>query len=166
MILSVGKIIHTPGEKIDFQYSMDLSSVDFGGYCPVAEPVVVTGNIRNTADVLMLTGEMSTTLHAVCDRCGKEFKSPKTIHFECMLAEELEDEENEEIVLIENGNVDLGDIARTAFILNMDTKLLCSEDCKGLCYKCGANLNTEVCNCKRDVDPRFAALAKLLDSKE
>ena len=61
--------------------------------------------------------------------------------FACMLAEELQNEENDEIVLLEDGMVDVGDLARTAFILDMDTKTLCSEDCKGLCPRCGADLN-------------------------
>ncbi|MDY5613643.1 MAG: DUF177 domain-containing protein, partial [Dysosmobacter sp.] len=55
--------------------------------------------------------------------------------------------------------------ARTAFILEMDTKTLCSEDCKGLCPRCGADLNLGPCSCKKEVDPRLAALAKLLENK-
>ena len=48
----------------------------------------------------------------------------------------------------------------------MDTKTLCSEDCKGLCPGCGVNLNHEACRCKKQVDPRLAALAKLLEQPE
>lgn len=54
MLLSVREIINTPGKKISFQFSMDLSCVEFGGYCPVAEPVVVTGTVRNMAGVLVM----------------------------------------------------------------------------------------------------------------
>ena len=65
---------------------------------------------------------------------------------------------------MENDAFDLGDLARTAFILDMDTKTLCSEDCKGLCPRCGADLNQGPCSCKKkDVDPRLAVLAKLLE---
>ena len=64
-----------------------------------------------------------------------------------------------------NGKVDVEDLARTAFILGMDTKTLCSEDCKGLCARCGADLNLGPCSCKKEVDPRLAALAKLLENK-
>ena len=53
----------------------------------------------------------------------------------------------------------------TTFVLNMDSKLLCSEDCKGLCSRCGANLNLGPCDCKPEPDPRFAALQQLLDKK-
>ena len=99
----------------------------------------------------------------VCDRCGKEFKKAKNVSFACMLAEELQNEDNDEIVLLEDGVVDVGELARTAFILDMDTKTLCSEDCKGLCPRCGADLNLGPCSCKKETDPRLAVLAKLLE---
>ena len=67
------------------------------------------------------------------------------------------------IEMLENGEVDVGDLAYTAFLLAMDTKHLCSEDCKGLCPGCGVNLNREPCRCKKQVDPRWAALEQLLD---
>ena len=99
----------------------------------------------------------------MCDRCGKAFVQEKDVLFACMLAEELQNEENDEIVLLEDGMVDVGDLARTAFILDMDTKTLCSEDCKGLCPRCGADLNLGPCSCKKETDPRLAVLAKLLE---
>ena len=120
MLLDVKKIINAPGEKIDFQFTMDLSDVDFGGRYPVQNPVVVTGDVRNVAGMLMLRFTAETTLHAVCDRCLKEFERAKTVHYETMVAEELEDEDNDEILLMEDGVIDLGDLAQTMFILEMD----------------------------------------------
>jgi uncharacterized protein len=160
MLISVGQIIHTPGKRIDFQFSMDLSDVDFGGYRPVAEPVVVTGSIRNSADVLEMTVRMSTTLHAVCDRCAKHFERLFEAEYSCLLAQELQNEEtDDDIVLLDSeGRVDAENAAREAFILGMDTKMLCSPDCRGLCPRCGADLNLGPCGCKKENDPRWAAL--------
>ena len=139
--------------------------MEFGGRCPISRPVQVDGEVRNSADVLELSLTAQTTLDAVCDRCGKAFLQEKTISYTCLLAEELENEENDEIVLLEDGKVDVGDLACIAFILGMDTKTLCSEDCKGLCPRCGADLNLGPCSCKKETDPRLAALAKLLENK-
>ncbi len=50
-----------------------------------------------------------------------------------LLAETLEDEENDDIVLLEHGEVDLDEVFTTALVLAMDSKHLCAEDCKGLC---------------------------------
>lgn len=166
MLLNVQKIINAPGERIDFQFELDMSDVDFGGRYPVQNPVVVTGDVRNVAGMLLLQFEASSVLDAVCDRCLKPFAQPKTIHYECMLADELADEENDDILLLEDGCVDLGDLARTMFILEMDTKTLCSEDCKGICPGCGVDLNQGSCTCKKEVDPRLAVLAKLLEKDQ
>lgn len=165
MFFNVKSILHTPGKQLDFQFEMDLTDVEFNGRYPVSRPVTVEGWVRNTADILDLDLTARTTLDAVCDRCGKEFSQDKEIAFSCMLAESLENEENDEIVLLEDGMVDVGDLARTAFILGMDTKTLCSEDCKGLCSRCGADLNLGPCSCQKEVDPRLAVLAKLLENK-
>ena len=167
MVLNVQKIINAPGERMDFQFDLDLSGVDFGGRYPVQKPVVVSGDVRNVAGMLLMQFEANTVLDAVCDRCLKEFSQDKEIRYECMLADELEDEENDDIILLENDEVDLGDLVRTMFILDLDTKTLCSEDCKGLCPKCGADLNQGSCGCvTKTVDPRWAALAKLLEKDQ
>lgn len=165
MLIDVRPILRTPGKTLDFQFELDLSDMEFAGRYPISRPVAVEGTIRNTADVLWLELTARSTLDAVCDRCGKAFSQEKEVPFRCMLAEELQNEDNDEIVLLEEGKVDVGDLARTAFILEMDTKTLCSEDCKGLCPRCGADLNLGPCSCKKEVDPRLAALAKLLENK-
>lgn len=165
MILDVRSILHTPGKRLPFQFTLDLSDMEFAGRHPVSRPVAVEGEVSNSADVLTLTLSAVSTLDAVCDRCGKEFEKEQETTFSCMLAEELQSEDSDDIVLLEAGTVDVGELARTAFILGMDTKTLCSEDCKGLCPRCGANLNEGPCSCKREIDPRLAALAKLLENK-
>ena len=165
MLLDVKPILRDPAKQLTFQFEMDLSDLEFSGRHPVSRPVVVEGQAYSSADVLLLDLTARSTLDAVCDRCGKEFLQDKEIPYSCMLAEELQDEDNDEIVLLEEGKVDLADLARTAFILGMDTKTLCSEDCKGLCPRCGADLNLGPCSCKKEADPRFAVLAKLLENK-
>lgn len=165
MVIDVRPILHTPGKRLDFRFALDLSDLEFDGGRPVSRPVSVEGEIRNTADLLELALTARTTLDAVCDRCGKAFLLEKETDWRCMLAEELQSEESDEIVLLEDGTVDAGELARTAFILDMDSKTLCSEDCKGLCPRCGADLNLGPCSCGREPDPRLAALASLLENK-
>ena len=165
MLLNVNKLLHTPDAAQDVQFTMDLSDMEFGGGYPVSQPVTVEGRLRNKAGVLLCTLEASTTLHCVCDRCAKPFRKDKTVTYQCVLAEERQSDDDEDIVLLEHDEVDLGEVARTAFILEMDTKNLCSPDCKGLCPGCGADLNVEPCRCKKAVDPRLAKLAQLLEDR-
>lgn len=166
MQLNVTPILYTPGEQLDFHFDLDLCDLTFAGRHPVSRPVAVEGLVRNTADVLELHLTAQTTLDAICDRCGKVFLQERIVPFTCLLATELVNGENDEIVLLEKGTVDVGDLARTAFVLEMDTKTLCSEDCKGLCSRCGADWNVGPCSCGKEVDPRLAVLAKLLENKQ
>lgn len=166
MRLNVNRVLHTPDSQEKFRFELDLTDFEFEGYYPVTRPVVVDGQVYNKAGIVHCEFQAHTTLRSVCDRCANEFDNPKSVSFSCVLAEEKQEEDNEDIVLLEKDEVDLAELARTAFILDMDTKTLCSEDCKGLCPGCGVNLNEEPCRCKKAVDPRLAALAKLLDQDE
>ena len=74
-----------------------------------------------------------------------------------------EDSEDEGVFPLEADAADLEEIVRTVFVLNLDSKLLCKPDCKGLCCRCGKNLNDGPCGCQKELDPRFAALQQLLN---
>ena len=163
MRLDLRNIIHVPEASKSFQFQMDLSGLEFYGEHLITRPVQIEGSVTNHAGALVLEGTASSLLDLVCDRCGKKFSREKVVELNCLLAAELEDEENDEIYLLEGNEVDLDEVAGTAFILAMDTKNLCSDDCKGLCAKCGADLNNGPCGCRPEVDPRLAALAQLLD---
>ena len=165
MRLNLRDIIHQPGASVPFSFQLELSELDFFGSKPFAHPVEVSGQVRNQAGALVLEGEAHTTLEVVCDRCLKPFSEELVLPVEHLLAETLEDEENDEIILLDGTELDLDQVVTEAFVLEMDTKNLCSDDCKGLCAKCGADLNLGPCGCRPEVDPRLAALAQLLDNK-
>ena len=165
MLLGLSNIIDCPGASVSFSTSVDLSDLQYGECYPVSEPVEALGKVRNTAGVLKMTGSIRTTNHGVCDRCTTEYEEVVEIPLDVVLVTELASEENEDewVFPLEGNNADLEDIVRTVFVLNMDSKLLCKPDCKGLCCRCGANLNDGPCNCQKEIDPRFAALKQLLE---
>jgi len=163
MRLDLRDIIHIPGAVRDFSYELDLSQVRLYGEKPFDRPIQVSGSVRNAAGALELAGTARTVLDTRCDRCLKPLELPMEVPVETLLAEELEDEESDEIVLLENGQADLDEIFTTACVLALDGKHLCKENCKGLCPTCGADLNKGPCGCKKELDPRLAVLAKLLD---
>ena len=165
MLLGLSKIIDCPGASVSFSDSVDLRDLRYGNSFPVTEPVEASGTVRNTAGVLMMTGTISTTLHGVCDRCAADFTSDVEFTIDVVLVTELSNEENEDewVFPLEGDSADLEDIIRTVFVLNLDSKLLCKPDCKGLCCRCGKNLNHESCSCQKELDPRFAALKQLLE---
>ena len=165
MLLGLSKIIDCPGASVPFSTSVDLSDLVYGQSRPVSEPVLASGTVRNTAGVLVMTGEITTTIHGVCDRCAADFDSYVEFPLDVVLVTEFSNEENEDewVFPLEGDSADLEDIVRTVFVLNLDSKLLCKEDCKGLCCRCGKNLNDGPCSCQKELDPRFAALKQLLE---
>ena len=165
MLLGLSQIIDRPSASVPFSVSVDLSDLCYGVSYPVSEPVLAEGNVRNTAGVLVMQGSIATTIHGICDRCASEFHRKVEFPIDVVLVTKLESEENEDewVFPLEGDSADLDDIVRTVFVLNLDSKLLCKEDCKGLCPQCGKNLNDGPCNCRKELDPRFAALKQLLE---
>ena len=165
MLLGLSHLLDTPGGVVPYDTSLYLSQMEFGGSTPLTEPVHAVGQVRNTAGVLVMTGELTTRLHGSCDRCAREFERELVIPLEVVLVERLEtdDYDNPWLFELKDGKADLDEILTTAVVLNMDSKLLCSEECKGMCSKCGADLNLGPCGCKPELDPRLAVLQQLLD---
>ena len=165
MLLDLSKIIDCPGASVSFSASVDLSDLQYGESFPVTEPVEASGTVRNTAGVLVMNGSVHTTIHGVCDRCASDFDAFVEFPIDVVLVTELSNEENEDewVFPLEGDSADLEDIVRTVFVLNLDSKLLCKPDCKGLCCRCGKNLNDGPCSCQKELDPRFAALKQLLE---
>ena len=165
MLLGLAKIIDNPGASVSFSTSVDLSDLCYGVSYPVTEPVRAEGTVRNTAGVLVMTGDITTCIHGICDRCAESFD--REVHFpiDVVLVTEMANEENEDewVFPLEGDSADLEDIIRTVFVLNMDSKLLCKPDCAGICCRCGKNLNDGPCGCQKEIDPRFAALRQLLN---
>ena len=137
MLLRLSKIIEVPDSALPFETQLDLHEMQFGGCFPVQEPVAAK-----------FEREVSYPVH-------------------CVLTTELEneDEADEWTFLLQDDTADLDEILTTAFVLNMDSKLLCKPDCKGLCFRCGKNLNEGPCDCRAESDPRLAVLEQLLDDK-
>ena len=167
MKLNLERLAREPGAALPFDYVLDLSPVEWNGGRPFADGVRVTGKVRNRAGALVLSATLSTELSLVCDRCAQPFRREKTVEYETLLASELANGESDDIVLLDrDGELDLDGLMTEVFLLEMDTKNLCAEDCRGLCPGCGADLNREPCRCKKEIDPRLAKLAQLLERQE
>lgn len=165
MRLNLKDIIEISGAHLPFRFEVDTEGLDFEGVQGFTVPAVASGEVRNHAGALSVTGEIKGEIECLCARCLKSFKKELYIPIEAYLAEELQDEELEDTYLLDGDFVDLGEIANDALVLNMDQKFLCSENCKGICPKCGKDLNDGPCDCGEDQDPRLAVLAQLLEKE-
>ena len=74
----------------------------------------------------------------------------------------VENEDQDDYIVLPDLVLELDALAEEDLVLNLPSKVLCQEDCKGLCPTCGKNLNDGPCDCKEPVDPRLAGLLDLL----
>lgn len=162
MKMDLKKLFDTVGASEPIDCSLDFSKESLYGYAPFQQPVQVTGKIENRAGVVRLVFSVKSDLSLRCDRCLKAFEKPVAYTFSHILVRELSGEDDDtEFVVCADGQLDLGELARADLLLELPTKVLCSEDCKGLCPKCGKDLNFGPCECKKDIDPRWQALSDL-----
>lgn len=168
MLLDLSKLIDCPGSSVDFRVQIDLSDLMFGSCLPVTEPVTASGTVRNKAGVLVADGTVATTLHGVCDRCASSFVREVFFPLRAVLVTELANAQDEDqwTFLLKNDCADLDEIVNTTFVLSMDSQLLCKEGCKGLCCRCGKNLNDGPCDCRPEPDSRMAVLQQLLKKND
>lgn len=162
MLLNLREIIEIPGGSVPFECELETELLDFPSVVSYKAKPRAVGAVKNEAGVLHLTGKLVAEMVCVCDRCGAEFDSVKELELDATIVEE-DTGVNPELFVLEGDEIDLSEVLSTCFILDMETKFLCSEDCKGLCSGCGKNLNLGACECRKPVDPRFAVLEQLLD---
>ena len=162
MRINLCEIIEMPGKSLPFSCELETERL----MCPSIKTFLSSpeaeGEIVNTAGALTLLGTLRSDMLLVCDRCGCEYDSVKETQLEATIVEE-DTGVNPELFVLEGDGVNLTEIVETLFILDMETKFLCREDCKGLCSACGRNLNLGPCGCRKQIDPRFAVLEQLLD---
>ncbi|MBI4276934.1 MAG: DUF177 domain-containing protein [Armatimonadetes bacterium] len=140
----------------------------------VAFPAPVTGQVTLThlGETLDLRGTVTTTVTLVCGKCLRPFEhslaASITEQFwmappERPVGQEVAlTEEDFVFPLGEGKTLDLTEVVRQHLLLELPMVPQCSEDCRGLCPRCGANLNTGPCGCAgREIDPRLAALQRL-----
>ncbi len=165
MIIDLKRIFVNDNSSLTVDYSLDLSTVEYLGEFPLKTPVSISGAVSNSASLVRLEADISYEYEAPCDRCGKTSVAKHTVQIEKSLASSIEGEESDTILLVPDMKLDLDELIYTEVMLSLPMKHLCNENCKGICSKCGKNLNDGKCDCpEREIDPRLAALAELLNN--
>ncbi len=163
MLLDLHEIIEVPGGHVPFRCELDRERIDFPALVSFSGPVTAAGEVRNSAGILTLDAVVEADMTVRCDRCGADFPRALSVPVTATLKADPDEDDYADLFPLEGDTADVSDVLETCFILSMDQKFLCSEDCKGLCDKCGKNLNDGPCGCGRTIDPRMAVLSQLLD---
>ena len=113
---------------------------------------------------LLLQGTIQAELHLECVRCLDPFDLPVTLELEdTYTLPGVAPESKDSLTVGDDGTLDLTPLLREQAWLAIPMKALCSEDCRGICPNCGANLNKKRCKCSTEhIDPRLSALKELL----
>jgi uncharacterized protein len=153
------------GIALDIEESIDTNSV--------FSPVSARLSIEKAGEEIMVKGDLRAEIKLICSRCLKEYNGKLTVPVDVVYrpVEELKDEahlnevKSEELDLdfYSGEEIDLLDLIKEQVELNIPMKPLCDDACKGICPKCGTDLNIRSCTCSvKDIDPRFESLKKLL----
>lgn len=130
----------------------------------------VFGKITNNAGYMRLTLKAELPYVGECARCLDTVRGvfsldfERTVVTEGMVSEERLEESVDEYIVIDDGKLVIDDAVREELLIDFPRKLLCSEDCEGLCPKCGKPKKEGDCGCvTKEIDPRLEVLKKLLD---
>lgn len=141
---------------------------DAGNYPDVvefAEPVRIEGTLKNEDDVFVLDAKGQTTMLVACSCCLTPVRKELCFDIKERFAHTGRDDDETETFT--GDQIDLADVVRRGIIGELPMKLVCREDCKGLCPICGKNLNEGDCGCDRTVrDLRFEGLMALFSNDE
>jgi uncharacterized protein len=147
----------------------DLNPVD--ERVNLSAPATVNGKIRLAGNEVFVNGHVDARAEVECDRCLKPVELPVNADFELeyITGSEYESsavaeltEAEMSVAVFDGEALDVDEIVKEQILLAVPTRMLCREDCKGICPQCGTNRNTGECNCEtKEIDPRWAALKDL-----
>ncbi len=130
-------------------------------------PVHVQAVLEKTGHQIHLRINLQTIAQFTCDRCLDEFERPMSSNYEIVYTSEQAaasagHDEEMQFLSPDTNVLDLGEDVRQFLILAVPQKVLCNDNCLGLCPKCGANRNKGGCNCSpEERDPRWDGLKKV-----
>lgn len=170
ILLDVSVLFNGAAAELPFAFTISPEDTEKTLDLSFAEDVKVTGRAYEKAhgvgkaeSFVELTFTLEGAYDTHCARCTKDLHRPFFLEKTYGLTKHLKDDDDAYIE-VPSGVLDVYELCETAFYLELPTKVLCKEDCKGLCTVCGHDLNEGECGCDRSFK-RFALkeLEKLLD---
>ena len=163
MIINFSDLLAKGSRKKEINLSFEFQPLEFEGEeIKAVSAVDVVGQVSSKEDILELKANVKTNLELICSRCLDTFIYPIDIDIEERFTKNEELHDDEELIFVMDDKLDIIQIVVNSIISTLPIKRLCKEDCKGLCSQCGANKNTEKCQCDDfDVDIRLAKLREL-----
>lgn len=169
MIINLTDVFTSEGKDRRESLQVELDEFSYlGNQYRICEKSPLIMNFSNIGKgKALLGGRLKLVLEIPCDRCLRPVKEPLEIDFsqELYSPEILEPEEEDEQSFVHGYELDVEAFVKNEILINMPVKVLCRPDCKGICKKCGHNLNDGECGCDTFVpDPRMAAIKDIFNA--
>ncbi len=158
------------GDRFAHRYEPEELLLD-EEHARLTEPPEVEGRVQTSGREVRLKGTITARAEVDCDRCLKAVPVSVETEFDVTYVPEADYRESEAAELQEEDlslsvfdgeTIDVDELVREQVLLALPPRMLCTEECKGLCPVCGADKNREDCACEvREIDPRWAGLAGL-----
>lgn len=150
MILQLKRLFERNGDRLALDNVIPLEELrDYSEGESFAAPISIKGSIINRAGMVSLDFACSVSFRHTCDRCLDSFVRDYSFEFEHILTKDRADPDDDS-VYCEGGALDLTELTVSDIFAELPTKILCAEDCKGLCPICGKNLNLGGCGCNAE----------------
>ncbi|MCL1923155.1 MAG: YceD family protein [Propionibacteriaceae bacterium] len=163
--VSLTPLKRTKGAVAEFRVEETLNEALAVGLSviPPDHVIAVGGELQSVGEGVLVTGNVHATIDAECSRClrltSHEFEAPIVQLF--VYEDTPYDDQTEDVLVIENGSIDLDQPIRDALILDQPLSPVCSDDCRGLCLQCGIDLNAEPDHHHDDdIDSRWLSLSQ------
>lgn len=133
------------------------------------KPVHIEGEITERSGCMLLTLKAEVSYFTECARCLKKLHRFLTFDLSknAAVSGSLEDDDNDDYVIIRDSVLDLSEPVEELLFLELPSRDLCSDNCLGLCPKCGQDLNVGSCTCNtKEIDPRLEVLRKFLTDSD
>ena len=165
MLIHLSEVLSAAGKRCKYEAELAMEQFSAGGasYEIVSREPLLLELVHTKDQKITLTGRVRLTVRFLCDRCLEPVLYPFDFSFEKEAdMRQSEDERREaldEQAYIQGFQLDTEQLAVEELLMHMPMKILCREDCKGICNRCGANLNQGSCHCQEEPkDPRMAAI--------
>jgi uncharacterized protein len=152
------------------EYHFRADSGEIGLDSNFNRAVNVDATLDKSPRQLLLRAEVKTGGRFQCDRCLEEFEQSLSSHYSMVYVFDHADSaslppDEMQVIGVDTPSIDLAEDVRQVVLLSVPLKLLCREDCKGLCPHCGANRNERGCDCRETNDnPQWRGLEGLLNT--
>lgn len=171
MLFSLAEIINKSIEKYCKEVTFEISEVTCNSsvYKVVEKSPISLTFIKHEKKMFLIKAEIDLVLCGSCDRCLSDANVPLHIsvakEVDFTQTEEERTEDLDETCFIDGYDLDVDRLIYEEILIGFPSKVLCKDDCKGICKVCGANRNEMACDCDgTELDPRMSVIRDLFES--